>query len=185
MKFCKKCECDKHESEFSRDARAKDGLQHYCKPCHRASVKAARENHPDTRKKNRAKHYEKELAANRLYKERKKADLVESNRRYRLANAEKLKAAKSVWKHLRRAAVQRAGGRFTAADVATLFHRQNGKCPVCRVDLGSSYHVDHVQPIAAGGSNDKLNLQLLCPPCNLSKGARDPVAFMQSRGFLI
>jgi hypothetical protein len=30
--------------------------------------------------------------------------------------------------------------------------------------------VDHVVPISAGGSNDHENLQLLCAPCNSSKG---------------
>jgi hypothetical protein len=30
-----------------------------------------------------------------------------------------------------------------------------------------------------------LNVQLLCPPCNLKKHAKDPIQFMQERGFLL
>lgn len=36
-----------------------------------------------------------------------------------------------------------------------------------------------------GGANDKSNIQLLCPHCNLSKGAKHPVDFMQERGMLL
>lgn len=41
------------------------------------------------------------------------------------------------------------------------------------------------KPLARGGTNQRTNLQLLCPPCNLSKSAKDPIDFMQSRGFLL
>lgn len=47
------------------------------------------------------------------------------------------------------------------------------------------YHVDHIQPLALGGSNDKTNLQLLCPTCNTKKSAKHPIDFMQSRGLLL
>lgn len=43
-------------------------------------------------------------------------------------------------------------------------------CAVC----GSDYKtcIDHKVPLARGGSNDIENLQVLCEPCNLHKGAR-------------
>jgi len=44
-----------------------------------------------------------------------------------------------------------------------------------------SYHYD----VIAGGANDRANLQLLCGSCNKSKHAKDPIDFMQSRGFLL
>jgi 5-methylcytosine-specific restriction endonuclease McrA len=128
---------------------------------------------------------EKELAANRAYKVANKDALADKGREYRAANAERLKPAKSVWSALRRAMMRQAGGRFAKSDVERLLVRQGGKCAVCKCVLGGKYHVDHVQPLAAGGSNDKSNIQVLCAPCNLAKGAKDPILFMQSRGFLL
>lgn len=38
---------------------------------------------------------------------------------------------------------------------------------------------------SADGSNTDDNIQLLCKTCNLSKGAKHPIDFMQSKGFLL
>ena len=63
-------------------------------------------------------------------------------------------------------------GSYTAADVRALMVRQGCACAVCGVMLHGGYHVDHVIPIAKGGMNVVGNLQLLCPRCNLTKGAK-------------
>jgi 5-methylcytosine-specific restriction endonuclease McrA len=34
--------------------------------------------------------------------------------------------------------------------------------------------VDHVVPVAKGGTRDDANLQTLCQPCNCGKSDRDP-----------
>jgi len=34
-------------------------------------------------------------------------------------------------------------------------------------------HIDHIVPLAKGGTNDESNLQALCAPCNLAKGTQD------------
>ena len=53
--------------------------------------------------------------------------------------------------------------------------RERGCCAHCGVritmELEASGHVDHIVPLAAGGSNDLVNLQLLCQACNLEKSA--------------
>lgn len=78
-----------------------------------------------------------------------------------------------------------ATGRHTKEDIAELYSKQRGACIYCRRTLGVKYHVDHVQALARGGSNDRMNLQLLCPSCNCSKGAKDPIEFAQKLGMLL
>lgn len=84
--------------------------------------------------------------------------------------------------HVRR---KGAEGTHTAEEVQRLFKLQKGLCIVCRRELKANYHQDHIVPLAAGGTNWISNIQLLCPPCNNTKGAKDPIAFMQERGHLL
>ena len=51
--------------------------------------------------------------------------------------------------------------------------------------LGNDYHLDHINPLALGGSKTDEKIQLLRATCNLQKNAKHPVDFMQSRGFLL
>lgn len=46
-------------------------------------------------------------------------------------------------------------------------------CANCasRITERTDAHVDHIVPLARGGSNDRDNLQVLCARCNLSKAA--------------
>lgn len=85
----------------------------------------------------------------------------------------------------RRARKRAAEGTHTQDDIAALYLLQRGKCACCHASIKRGYHVDHIQPLARGGSNDKSNLQLLCPTCNLKKSDRHPIDFMRSRGLLL
>ena len=53
--------------------------------------------------------------------------------------------------------------------------RDRGRCAACGVDivqeLRETGQIDHIFPIARGGCNDVVNLQLLCTKCN--RGKRD------------
>jgi 5-methylcytosine-specific restriction endonuclease McrA len=89
--------------------------------------------------------------------------------------------AQRVHKQTRRARERSAEGSFTADDIATLFMAQEGRCTGCSVDLGKSFHVDHDVPLSRGGSNWPSNLQLLCKPCNSSKGTRTMEEWQASR----
>jgi len=55
-----------------------------------------------------------------------------------------------------------------------LFAEQMGICICCGDRLGDDYHLDHIMPIALGGTNDERNLQLLRAECNIKKGAMHP-----------
>ena len=62
---------------------------------------------------------------------------------------------------------------------------QRGRCACCGVKLNGAHHIDHIIPIALGGTNTDDNIQLLCPSCNLRKSAKHPVDYMQSLGYLL
>lgn len=118
------------------------------------------------------------------------------NAAYRAANPEREKArfaayrianidADRIKSQNRRARRKLNGGILSKGLAAKLFKLQRGKCPCCGLMLGSDYHLDHIIPLARGGANEDVNMQLLRSTCNLQKGAKSPIAFMQSRGFLL
>lgn len=103
-------------------------------------------------------------------------------RAYAAANKDKVRILSST----KRARKRNATGKVSRDIIAKLMLLQRGKCAVCRCDLSSAkHHLDHIEPLALGGAHDDKNMQLLCKPCNLSKHAKPPIEFMQSRGFLL
>lgn len=50
----------------------------------------------------------------------------------------------------------------------SIFERDNWKCLTC--DTDSDLTLDHIYPVALGGSDDPSNLQTLCRSCNSKKG---------------
>jgi 5-methylcytosine-specific restriction endonuclease McrA len=150
--------------------------------------------HQWTKVKEDPDQYQRRLARNLRFKEKHKQDLLVENRAWYAANKVKQKAAVKRWIKAnpeRWRALQTArrgrerGAGITSARISELLVSQKNRCVVCRCDLSAGYHVDHVIPLALGGAHEDWNIQLLCPTCNTSKGAKHPVAFMQSRGFLL
>ena len=53
------------------------------------------------------------------------------------------------------------------------YNEQGGACSHCgRYGTMSTMEADHVVPYSKGGKTDYSNLQILCRPCNRSKGNR-------------
>ncbi len=108
-----------------------------------------------------------------------------SHRQWRLDNVDATVAMMAN----RRARKAEAGGTYNANDVQNLLRLQKGKCAACCVKLilagKGRFHVDHIMPIALGGSNWPHNLQLLCPTCNFKKHAKDPFDWAKQNGRLL
>jgi len=85
----------------------------------------------------------------------------------------------------RRAKLRAIGGSLSKGLAEKLFALQKGKCACCCESLGQNYHLDHILPLALGGTNTDDNMQLLRQSCNSRKNARHPVDYMQSKGFLL
>lgn len=63
-----------------------------------------------------------------------------------------------------------AAGHFTTGQAALILTAQGGKCAYCEVS--EDLHIDHIIPLARGGSNWPWNLQWLCAHHNKAKAAR-------------
>lgn len=180
-KRCSVCGEIKDIAEFSKNARTKDGLQVRCKPCHVKAVKESRDKRPWVKAENRAKHMVAELEKNRAYKaankDKHRADVAAWQR----ANPEK----RRIHHQNRRARKRDAGGKLSSGLAEKLYQLQKGKCVCCGEPLGKDYQLDHIMPLALGGSNDDDNIQLLRSQCNNFKRAKHPIDFMQYRGFLL
>lgn len=69
-------------------------------------------------------------------------------------------------------------GRLPRGTVRAQGEVQGWRCFTCDVDIAAAYHVDHWMPLALGGPHNSANIRLLCPPCNVRKGAKHPDTFL-------
>jgi 5-methylcytosine-specific restriction endonuclease McrA len=155
-----------------------------------------------------AENKDRQIEYNRQYVNDNRPALREKSRirakKYREADPEKFAARSKEYYHRNmkdpefrakqslRASIQHgkrkgAEGTFTPDDVAAILKRQRYKCAECGTSVKSkkNRHIDHITPLALGGSNWPWNLQILCPACNLSKGAKDPIEFARRKGRLL
>lgn len=53
-----------------------------------------------------------------------------------------------------------------------LLHKYNFACVLCGEVEQKKLAIDHIHPVARGGTDDFNNLQILCKSCNSRKGAK-------------
>ena len=185
-KHCRKCGQDKPHSEMVTESQNLDGVTSRCKSCDRIAGRARRAKNPDLARE-RA----------RAFYARHRDKVRQERQRYYEENKGKARAAVKEWKKKKPQAAKiyrnNRRAREAGCDLKsiphdfemTLLSRQKWRCACCSKSLKSGWHVDHIMPLALGGPHETSNLQLLCPPCNLSKGSRHPIDFMKSRGRLL
>ncbi len=189
MKVCAKCNSEKQLSEYYKDSAKKDGLSSYCKPCriiastkwHSENTNRAREIRAKWRVSNPDKSRESSAKWIRENPDKRK----ESIEKWIANNPEKVRANSRIQCHTRRARIRGLTGSLSAGLADRLFKLQRGKCACCGEPLGSDYHLDHIMPLALGGTNTDDNIQLLRSICNKQKHAKNPIDFMQQKGFLL
>lgn len=168
---------------FAPLKRGKYGLYSKCRECKRAydrerwncaEVKArGSENAREWKSKNRGK-------VNAIWRKyyRTNPDKVQERQR-RLGRAKQKRWRDKHPERNSRIRAQRrnAEGSHSAADIYNAYRAQRGLCWWCGAQLHDIYHVDHIIPLVAGGSNDARNICISCPHCNLSKGGKMPWEF--------
>ena len=199
-KVCTGCKEDKPLSFYHKDKCRKDGLACKCKACkslvfksqpeksrknHIASSKRWKENnlarHKELTAKWRAENKEYAKAYSKTHYENNKERSLELSRLWKKNNPN----ASRVIDHRSRAKRALAEGSYLKSDITALLENQTYRCACCKTSVKKKYTIDHVVPLARGGTNYKENLQILCKSCNSSKNARSSIEFMQSRGYLL
>lgn len=127
----------------------------------------------------------------------KRSEILEAAKKYREDNRERLNAQQRARREsnpekcresaMRRRARKHGGTEhYTASQLRSLWESVQHKCACCSAPITTkTRHIDHITPLARGGSNAIRNIQFLCRHCNVSKNARDPIEFMRSRGRLL
>jgi 5-methylcytosine-specific restriction endonuclease McrA len=159
LKSCTLCKQEKPVQDFTKDKNRVDGFYVWCRSC---------------KKKKASEYYAKNPES-----VKKRVDI------WRKKNWEQLKPKFLEYRHRRMAREKNAQGTHTKNDVYVLLELQNHKCAECKTSLGKEFHLDHIMPLFLGGSNDRSNLQMLCPTCNLKKSFKDPIKWANENGRLL
>jgi len=133
-----------------------------------ASHKQYRDSHKETARAHSAK-----------YRSENKAKCAFNNKKWKTANP----LAVRTHNMNRRARKRQAEGSYFSRDILSMLQEQQCRCIYCQKDITDEYHIDHITPLSRGGSNFIYNIQLLCPPCNTSKGAKDPEQYECEIGY--
>ena len=138
---------------------------------HREGIRRWREANPEKVQEANRRWYEangeEERERNRRWRELNPEEDRERNRRWRDANPEKKREAE----HRRRARLK-GNGAYAVSD-KDMRRLQQQQCAHAHLSpCNGPMHVDHVIPVARGGSHGIGNLQRLCQRHNISKHAR-------------
>jgi 5-methylcytosine-specific restriction endonuclease McrA len=169
---CSKCEQWKPFAEFGKRSNRPSGHKSECKICEKVKAweftKAWRGKNPD-----------RYNASKRAWSRTEKAKATAA------AWIDRNRDAVYLYNRAKRKLAVGVQAKAIVEHVQELLKNQKGRCVVCLTDITNAYHIDHIEPLKAGGRSQIGNLQLLCQSCNCSKGAKHPIDFMQSRGFLL
>jgi len=168
-KICSDCGEAKLLEDFYKRADCLFGRDSVCKPCKSKQTVEYRRKDPERNEKDRA------------YRAKNPEKRREAERRYAEKYPEKVKAKKRAGHIRRKKRVKANGGSFKGTELLGLMAKQNGLCVVCEIDVSTDYHVDHIIPVAKGGTNNIENIQILCPACNMAKGSKDFEVFLAER----
>jgi 5-methylcytosine-specific restriction endonuclease McrA len=163
-----------------------------CRACWRERVGKAKAALADEKLRERAARAEERRARAAARAEQRREKQRALQKAWRLKNADRARDLTKRWRAEnpeRHRANKKRGKRQEDSKrrqrvICDLLPKQGGRCAYCRASL-SVIHVDHIQPRARQGSNARRNLQLTCAPCNMAKGAKDPIEFARETGRLL
>jgi hypothetical protein len=103
-------------------------------------------------------HSKKIIEKSKIWRAKNPERVASSRRAWIAMNIEKWREIGRASSAGRRARKRNAGGTITRANIRKLFTLQRAKCACCKSSIRNGYHVDHVFPLALGGSNRFENI---------------------------
>ena len=170
---CTKCGLPwpKTADYYSPDRKMRSGFKSHCKRCASAEtrrwIQAHREQKSETNRQYHLDHLEQRRADARSHHAENRDRANARSRQYYQDHKQEYRLRERAIQANRRA----APGKATKEQVVARILFYGSRCWMC----GDPWsHIDHVKPLAAGGTNWPANLRPACGPCNLRKGARWP-----------
>lgn len=177
FKICSKCQRPKVRScrFFYRTSCNADGLAGHCKDCEKLRramyYKKNRKREIDCAKRWQADNPEAKRQADCRYNRRHSAKHVARVRAWCQQNPEKARILARKRDATRRARVLDAF--VEHVDPILVYERSGGYCGICGKEVSmENFHVDHIIPLACGGTHEYANTQAAHPRCNKIKGKR-------------
>ena len=198
-KTCTRCGKSKAMQYFSMRADRTNAPRSICKECCNLLSAEWRKNNKERQNELTRiwvlNNKERVREHNKAWRKDNKDKIRDWSRDWYLKNTDKAKASSANWlknnPDAKRVIVnnyrlkKKSTGKLSNDISSKLLLLQKNKCACCGKNLRDKYHLDHIIPISRGGKNIDSNIQLLCVTCNLTKGAKHPIDFMRSLGFLI
>lgn len=195
MKRCTKCDEEKPTDAFPpRKDHSADGLHTECRECrrryHREYARARRKADPEAAREAERAWRERNPEADRArqvrYRQRHAAKLRANRKAFREAHPERVREAYDKWRasHIEQERLRLATRRALTgeADAALRdFIRELRESPCAYCGATDNIHIDHVIPLARGGTHTPENLAPACGSCNSSKGTKPVDEWLQSR----
>ncbi len=167
----------KYRAEGRRRPSAAQGTPEHCRQLERRRAQYAEDPSPHVERtkayylrnaekvkaKERARPAEAKRAAQKRHRDTNKALYAARFKEWCNANRDKVRAYNAQ----RRAREMGAEGFHTATDRRALLERYDYRCGKC--GSRESPQIDHIVPLAKGGTNWPANLQVLCKSCNCQK----------------
>ena len=213
MKQCAHCKEIKPKTEFVKHSQKADGLNSWCKTCKRAKDKTYMEKRKHLKaaydKEYSQLHKEKITNRGKLYRESHKEEKAKYDKAYRenqgcirlqkkrdyyhnggkltqykwiKENPEKVRAYSSTMSAARRKVVT-AGA--SSAQIAVWLSDQVKICSYCGTFCANDYQIDHIEPLAKGGTHTIDNFAISCKSCNTSKSSKQLLHWLAFKQQLI
>ena len=167
MKKCTGCR-EEFPATLEFFYKAKNGLRGECKKCKRSNSAQRLLDNPGYDKRRYENNREQQIERAKAWKKANKEHYAEYQKQWKKNNPEKRRAADTKRRALKKGAT--VGKPFGPNDV---LDKWGMDCHICKTPIDiDNWHMEHVHPLAKGGSHTLENVKPSHPLCNLQKGAK-------------